>query len=533
MFFRRAKNDQVAEKAAPPVELAVAVEVPATDVIAEDAGGDPVGARIDPAPELDFSTTEELAARDDWLGQDHVVTAVQSALEIDAPGFNVCIVSPPGFGTRSALRALLSVHSATAPAPGYSVQLHDFAGGREPAVLTLPAARAQALASGLLEALSELTVTIRAALHSEEFNARLRLIDGAYRAAGENALAALQQQAAAQNIALLRTPNGYGLAPMHDGRVVKPGVFAQLPQAMRSDVEARIAILQAELADVLALSPQHARQQRDEVLGLRARHTKRAIASAYSDLVTAFADLAGIAEYLSEVQISLTRNCDLFLTEAGPSEIGGSGPAAIARNPRFQDYLARVVPGEPPLMPQYAAEMFMHGAGTPVYLVDAENVSSGSETYRQLKREVDHLNPTTATPKIVLLADETTYDQLCRSDAGFSVLFKVTVWCAERLERSKVNDNAYACWIAGLARRDKRMHLTGAAVAAIMGDSARRAGAVSELSLSRDAVLDILAEAHHGALQAEDKVIDAGHVQHVFAEQAARLASRHTKLVNA
>ena len=128
---------------------------------------------------------------------------------------------------------------------------------------------------------------------------------------------------------------------------------------------------------------------------------------------------------------------------------------------------------------------------------------------------------------VVLLTDEAGLQRLQERDADFLSLFGVSLRCAQSLEHTVASEKAFTRWIAGLVARDHRLPLTAAAVQALICDSARRAAKSGALSLAQDALTQVLAEAHAGALLAEDKVIDAGHIQHVFAQRASR-ATRGT-----
>ena len=82
-----------------------------------------------------------------------------------------------------------------------------------------------------------------ALFESEDYQVRRRAIDEQFRSGQEEALEALNAKAQAQNIAILRTPTGFTMAPMHEGKVVKPEVFNALPEAMRKEVEIKIEAL--------------------------------------------------------------------------------------------------------------------------------------------------------------------------------------------------------------------------------------------------------------------------------------------------
>ena len=64
--------------------------------------------------------------------------------------------------------------------------------------------------------------SLPALFESEDYLVRRRTIDEETRGGQEDLLEALNRKAAQQNVALLRTPMGFAMAPMLDGKVVKP-----------------------------------------------------------------------------------------------------------------------------------------------------------------------------------------------------------------------------------------------------------------------------------------------------------------------
>jgi predicted ATP-dependent protease len=560
MGFWRAKKETVA----PVQEAQVAVEPeaeasPAPEVV-QDTRAEAPSADA-PADALGFVTTKDIEAYHGWLGQDHVVAAIESALNTNAPGYNACIITAPGSGARAAVFSLLNARAAKQPKPSDLAYVHNFENVRQPRLLRLPPGRARGLADGMIEVVSELCVTIPMAFDSDTFKARRNKILQASRASRETALAALSQTAADQNIALLRTPNGYGLAPMHDGKVVKPAVFAQLPQVMRSDIEARISLLQTELAALLAKSPQSVRAQHQALLALRESEAQQAANVAFEKIEKDFSDVADALVFMAAAKENAVRNCDLFVpaTEVrGGAELG---PAQIANKARFQRYLvnilvspvqtgvgAPVVEMMPVLpstnamhstVPQDAAHMALqpcalHLANGGYLAVDAHDLEQSPDMLRVLKRalktrEVRPLSgaagaaPIPFEAKVILLTDAVSYQRLCDADPEFASLFKVTARCAERLDRTSETEKAYASWVAGLVASGKKLPLTADAVAELMDESARSAGVIGGLSLAQETMVDVLGEAHHWAQQSGSDVIEAGHIQNVFAQRAIRM----------
>ena len=67
---------------------------------------------------FDFETTENLPEPDEVFGQARAVDAVQLAIEIDAPGYNLFVLGEPGSNRHGAVRRILEAHAATRPSPG-------------------------------------------------------------------------------------------------------------------------------------------------------------------------------------------------------------------------------------------------------------------------------------------------------------------------------------------------------------------------------------------------------------------------------
>ena len=61
---------------------------------------------------------------------------------------------------------------------------------------------------------------------------------------------------------------GFAVAPMHEGKVVKPEVLARLPQAMRDEVRRKVESIEAELQTLLADVPSEAGGQVGELAEL-------------------------------------------------------------------------------------------------------------------------------------------------------------------------------------------------------------------------------------------------------------------------
>ncbi len=74
------------------------------------------------------------------------------------------------------------------------------------------------------------------------------------------------------------------MAPMHEGKIVKPEVFNTLPETMRKEVEQKIEALQKELETILERVPKSDKQRRQRTSELNEEVAKVAVREALDDL---------------------------------------------------------------------------------------------------------------------------------------------------------------------------------------------------------------------------------------------------------
>src|SRR5262245_15631897 len=267
---------------------------------------------VNPAS-LGFKTTDELIPINGLIGQERALKAIQFGADIKSHDFNIFVLGPPASGKTTAVRAHLGPKAAEAPSPADWVYVNNFENPNRPKALKLPFGRAKDLAKGMIAALDELRGVLPARFESEDYQARRRAIDEQFRSGNEEALEALSKKAQAQNIALLRTPTGFAMAPMHEGKVVKPEVFNALPEAMRRDVESKISALEKELGTILERLPQADKRRRSQLSELNEEVATSAVRDALVELHSSFTDVPEAAAYLEVAGHDMVRNVGLFL----------------------------------------------------------------------------------------------------------------------------------------------------------------------------------------------------------------------------
>lgn len=583
MFFKRAPQDKpvVAETKDP--------KVPEAPTKAD--GHSPLSVAdlrhsVDPAT-LGFKSTAELEPITGLIGQDRALRAIQFGASMKSHDFNMFVLGPPASGKSTAVRSYLAQKAADAPAPSDWVYVNNFDNLNRPRALRLPAGRGGKLATAMVAAIDELRTTLPAVFEGEEYQARRRAIEEEFRSGQEEAFEALNRKAQGQNIAILRTPMGFGMAPVHEGKVVKPEVFNALPEDMRSNVQAKIEALQKELETILERVPKSDKQRRHRLSELNQEIAAVIVREALDDVQASFSDVPEVLEYLDAANEDLIRHIGLFLASTGDENELVKQSVDTSRDPRFRRYMVNVIVGngEPSsgapvieeINPTYGnligrvehiAQMgalvtdfllikpgSLHRANGGYLLIDARKLLLSPFAWEALKRtikareirieqpaeSIGMISTQTLDPepipldiKVVLFGERELYYLLAEHDPDFRGLFKVQADFDDTIARSEENNLAYARVIASIVARHELKPVDASGVARVIEEGARLADDREKLSIELGHISDLVREADYWSSEAGREVTTREDVTRAIEEgiqRADRLRDRAQEVI--
>jgi lon-related putative ATP-dependent protease len=581
MFFKRGRQDSKDSGPAPSAaataesgpERSGFVEAPAHAALPVSELRRPVD-----AAKLGFKTTAELTPISGLIGQERALRAIEFGANMKAHDFNIFVLGPPASGKTTAVRAYLSELASRRPPPFDWVYVNNFENFNRPRAIKLPAGRAKMFEKGMVGAIDELRVTLPAMFEGEEYQTRRRAIEQDFRAGQEEAFEALSQRAQAQNIAILRTPTGFAMAPMHEGKVVKPEVFNGLPESMRKEVEAKIEALQKELEIILESVPKSDKARRARLSELNEEFATLAVREALDDIQAAFADLPEVIDHIASAHKDLVRNVAIFLATSEEESQLVKQPADTSRDPRFRRYMVNVMvsngegrahaPIVEELNPNYSnligrvehiAQMgalltdfllikpgALHRANGGYLLLDARKLLLSPFAYEALKRALKareirieqpaeaagFVSTQTLDPepiphdvKVVLTGDRELYYLLSANDPDFPGLFKVQADFDDTISRSEANYRDYASVLASIIETHDLKPMDAGGVARVLDEGARLASDREKLSIEVGRISDIVREADYWATAAGRKVITREDVERAV-EEAIQRADR-------
>jgi lon-related putative ATP-dependent protease len=527
--------------------------------------------------QLDFRTTAEVEDLSTIIGQDRAVAAAKFGVGIRRPGYNLFALGPSGTGKHTTLRTLIEQKAAEQPVPSDWVYVNNFDEKHRPRAIALPAGRGTQLRDDMEQLIEDLKTSIPAVFESDDYASRKQTIDEEFKEKQENAFEQVQQKAEARHIALIRTPVGLALAPVHDGEVVKPEVFKKLPQEERDRIEADIEELQEELQQTVRKVPQWDKERRDKVRELNREVSSFAVTHFVDALKERYADLEAVVGYLSTVSDDIVHNVEAFI--AGPQQAMPMLPGMPAPSSHdsglFRQYQVNVVvdhgeavgasvvfednPNHANLVGrvEHLSEMgalvtdfslikagALHRANGGYLMLDARRLLMQPYAYEALKRclrsgevRIESLGqmlslittvslepePIPLDVKVVLVGERILYYLLCQYDPDFSELFKVAVDFDDVIDQGTDMVRHYAALIATLARREKLRTLDREAVARVIEQGTRLADDQEKITAQVSHMVDLVREADYWAHEAGREVIAAEDVQTAIDAQIHRL----------
>jgi lon-related putative ATP-dependent protease len=538
---------------------------------------DQLRSRCDPKA-LGFATTDELEPSTSMVGQTRALEAIKFGTNIGDPGFNLFVLGPTGAGKTYAVRTLLEPKAAGEEPPCDWVYVNNFDKPYQPVAIPLPRMRAQRLSKAMVQVIDELRSGIPGIFEAEEYQRRRRAIDEQFRAAQEEALEDLNKKAEAQDIAVLKTPAGFAMAPAPDGKVLKPEAFHELPKKERMEIEKKIESLQGEMQAVLQQMPRLAKEARDAVRELNEEHAEVAVRQVLTDVQQEFTDVKQVQDYLKAAEQDLIRNIGLFVADVGEQQQQQLVSQSVdsSRDVRFRRYMVNILvsadsdegSGAPIIeednptlgnligriehIPQMGALITdfllikpgaLHRANGGYLLLDARKMLLAPYAWEALKRslksqEISIESPTeqlgmistvTLQPeriplnvKVVLFGDPMLYYLLSAQDPDFPQLFKVAADFDDTMDRTSDSSESYAGLVASIAQGHDLKPVDAEGVARLIDEGARLAQDSQKLTLRIEALSDILREANYWAGEAKHAVIGEADVSRAIEERIRR-----------
>lgn len=526
--------------------------------------------------QFEFETTAELEPLGHAIGQERAVEAIEFAIAMKRPGYNVFALGPTGTGKHYVVRQLLSQIAAEAPAPPDWVYVNDFANPHRPRPLRLPSGQGRALLDAVESAMSHAWAALASAFESDDYASRRRVISELLEERQKEAIGALQEEAAEDGVAILRSAGGLALAPLdEEGELLDKEEFDQLPEEQRTDYEEAMEAVREKLAAALGQEPIWEREQRDKLRELDEETAAYAVGDIFDEAMGDWPE--DVTSWLGELKADLVRHGHQFLDRreeeakaraAGLPRVGGvsaryavnllvdnegaeGAPVVYEDFPSVSNLLGGVehlnIMGSPVTDVTLVRAGALHRALGGYLILDARKLLDQPHAWEQLKRALRSGVVRTASLrrllhedgavslephaipldlKVVLVGERQLYYTINELDPDFTQLFKIAADFDETLPRTPENVALYARLMGTLGQKNELRPLTTGSVGRIVERAARRSGNREELTMHIASTFDLLREADYLAGKVGAERVEVGHVDAALAS----LRKRHGRI---
>jgi lon-related putative ATP-dependent protease len=532
--------------------------------------------------DLSFETTEEVALLEGTLGQERAVSAIELALDIDAPGFNLFVAGYPGTGRNTALKAYLERIAVTKPVPSDWGYVHNFQDPSQPVSISLPCGMMGGLASDMHELVEACRREIPRAFESEDYARRIEEVMKGIQEKRQAITSGVEQEAQREGFALTFTHVGVTPVPLMQGRPMAQEEFATLTEAQRQELFQRAERIQHSIAR----STNELRRLNKEAIELTrqvdAEVVRFTLTPIVDELQNKYVQHPQVVEYLDQVEADVVENLDVFKPrEDTPAPIPGMVPT-----PRDEDFFTRyrvndlvdnaACDGAPVIFEysptyynlfgriDYRAHMgtfttdltmikagAIHRANGGYLVLQARDLILSPLSWDSLKRSlrsgevrIENIGeqyspipsatlrpqPIPINTKIVLVGSPELLQLLQVFDEDFRRYFKVVADFDIVMDRTPENMAKYASFVASQCheRRLRPFHKT--AVARIIDYSSRLVEDQDKLTTRFMDIADILTEANYWASRSNSAVVMGEHVQKAIAQREYRVSLTEERL---
>ena len=532
---------------------------------------------LDPA-DVPFDSTAQVEPLDWMMSQPRAGEALELALGIDAPGFNLFATGPAGTGKRSVLEAELRRRAAARPTPRDWVYLHDFSTPTRPAALALAAGRGPVLAGDVAALVEESRRGIAEAFESERYRERHRAVHERVERRRREVVERLQETGRRHDVDLELTPAGMVSMPLVDGEQIAPEAFLQLPPERQAAYQEAVGELERDVREAFARLRALEREGRDELRELDHEVALFAIGHLVDEMKRRWSEVERLGPWLDALREDLIEHLELLRAEtsepAGPAGLA----ALVAQGRSARDVLNRYdvnvlvthEPGAPaPVVAVYDCSFYelfgrieyetVYGAAT----TDHRHVRAGAvhraaggylllhapdvlgkpfvwgrlkELLRTGKARIENLGAqymlfpsASLEPEsmdvdltVVLIGSTELYRLLHALDPDVARLFKVRADFDSRSPWDEETVGSYAAFVSKQVREGGLPHFDSSAIARLVEHGARLAEDRERISTRLPDIEDIVQEAAYRARQDGAPLVGAAHVERCLRDRRRR-----------
>ena len=532
---------------------------------------------------LGFTTTADLPVLDAVLGQERAVRAIEFALGMSAPGYNLFASGPDGFGKTTIVESFLRRRAAQLPAPLDWVYVHNFTDADRPIAISLSPGTAHAFAGAVERVVEAAGRELGTVFESDSYARRRQEFADELDGRRGTILEALRHEAEGMGFALQFGQSGIVSPPIIDGRPASEEVFAALPETQRDSIMEQRRVLERTVQEALLKVRGLERETGEKTTKLDEEVAAYATSHLFEPLIERYGADVEIREFLEAVSGDIQAQRDRFRTAGRPqpplpmlmspqapdldryavnvvvsNDPQRGAPVIREANPTYYNLLGRIEYRGPSGTAVTDHTMVKPGslarANGGYLVIRLRDLLTNPQTLDGLKRalssqrlaieniaEAYGLVPTTGlrpeplplNVKVVIIGDAALYGLLYRYDPDFRDLFRVKADFETELPRTRENVHGLANVIRAECDRSALAPFSREAVGRLIEHSSRMVEDQQRLSANIAAFLDLVRQADYWAGQNGARVVDGRHVERALDERIYRSSLVRERIIEA
>jgi predicted ATP-dependent protease len=516
-----------------------------------------------------------------YLGQERAVESLRFGIQMEREGYNVFVLGPVGSNRHELVLGLTKARASEKGAPDDWCYVNSFSNPERPRALRLPPGQAPEFRDKMHSLIEEIRLAIPAVFEDDDYRNQRKALEAETQKEVKEQLRRIEEQAKKEGIAVLQTPTGYVLAPLHDGKVLDDKEFEKLPSKKQESIHAAIERLSEELEARVESLPRLRKRHHERIRDLDREVTSHTVSVLLEELKADYRDLPDVVSYLDDVEQDIVANAKDFRQEDGATlpflrqdssavlasyavnlvvsnEFGKPAPVVYEPNPSYPNLIGKI---------EHRAEMgalltdfrmvrvgALQQASGGYLILDIHRILGRPFVWEALKqalfaRQVRIESPadalgfvstTTLKPepipldvKVVLIGERWLYYVLSNYDKEFSSLFKVAADFDDVLARSDDNVQAFAWLVSDRIRLCELLPFGADAVARVIEQRVRGAEDSERLSMNIRSLDDLLTQADYWARQRGASSVSVDDVIEAIKRHDHRLSRVEERVVDA
>jgi len=526
---------------------------------------------------LQFSSTAELNALEEIIGQPRAVKALELGLGIKDTGYNIYISGTSGMGKKALIQKMVSEKASNEPTPADWIYVNNFGQEDRPLSISLEPGKGKLLKKEMEELLSRLRDEVPRAFRQEDFSKEKQRLNMEYENQSKNAYSRMEQLASEKNLIIQEMPDGRILMiPKKGDHPMSAEEFESLSDSEKEEISKHQSELGQVVSSIINQQREISNKLRDEVRQIERNFAARLIEPAIDEIASRYKN-EKLSSWFSKVKEHIINNLHNFREQDGaqqPSLAAMLGAGGASPEDFFQEYSINLIvdnsdsQGTPVVFeesPNYKnlfGTIFGTFDRTGRLFTNFRNIKAGSLlranggylvfnlmealmeplVWKELKRTIrsgeleyhiydpfgvfatSSLRPEPIPLKVKILAvgNPLLYHLLQFYDEDFRELFKVKADFSPEMDAKGNMEMVMARFVQKLSKTDNVKPFSPHAVAELIKTAARFTGDKEKITSQFSRLADVARESSYWAQKNGASVVQVEHVRTALEEKIYR-----------